>query len=309
MGRIDLAMRHSGEWRGLQGDQVGIDRYPCPRRYSRRLPHARRSERAVVRMRRRSISTRDPKGTGEFVSQNNGLACLCSNFIAQHPTDPNVLFSGLQEWHRADGVGADLDACQRWRWWLLLNQLEQAQPSARVHQRVGIAPRQVVHRTRGGRPCGASVGNDRNQLSACRTILQAQPAQTWWRSGLVSLCIYRITSRAIGSRRSPFLVGLRWVTHSHLHLPRQIVCSSGRRAAECFERIARKMHGRSRGSTTRPPRRSEYRALSPILRWTGPTRVAASMYVAFGDWDPSQGLAFQRDTLGSPQWHRRDRPP
>jgi hypothetical protein len=40
---------------------------------------------------------RDAKGTGEFVSQNNGLACLCSNFIAQHPTDPNILFSGLQD--------------------------------------------------------------------------------------------------------------------------------------------------------------------------------------------------------------------
>jgi hypothetical protein len=40
---------------------------------------------------------RDAKGSGEFVSQNNGLACLCSNFIAQHPTDPSVLFSGLQD--------------------------------------------------------------------------------------------------------------------------------------------------------------------------------------------------------------------
>lgn len=40
---------------------------------------------------------RDAKGTGEFASQNNGLACLCSNFIAQHPTDPNILFSGLQD--------------------------------------------------------------------------------------------------------------------------------------------------------------------------------------------------------------------
>jgi photosystem II stability/assembly factor-like uncharacterized protein len=40
---------------------------------------------------------RDPKGSGEFVSQNNGLACLCSNFIAQHPTDPNILFTGLQD--------------------------------------------------------------------------------------------------------------------------------------------------------------------------------------------------------------------
>ena len=37
------------------------------------------------------------RGTGQFVSQNNGLACLCCNFIGQHPTDPNVLFTGLQD--------------------------------------------------------------------------------------------------------------------------------------------------------------------------------------------------------------------
>ncbi|HEX2456196.1 MAG TPA: hypothetical protein VHI99_21020 [Vicinamibacterales bacterium] len=40
---------------------------------------------------------RDPSGTGEFASQNNGLSCLCSNFVAQHPTDPGVLFTGLQD--------------------------------------------------------------------------------------------------------------------------------------------------------------------------------------------------------------------
>jgi hypothetical protein len=40
---------------------------------------------------------RDPHGTGVFASQNNGLACLCSNFIAQHPTDPSLLFTGLQD--------------------------------------------------------------------------------------------------------------------------------------------------------------------------------------------------------------------
>lgn len=40
---------------------------------------------------------RDPRGSGEFASQNNGLSCLCSNFLAQHPTDPNVLFTGLQD--------------------------------------------------------------------------------------------------------------------------------------------------------------------------------------------------------------------
>jgi hypothetical protein len=40
---------------------------------------------------------RAPRASGEFASQNNGLACLCSNFIAQHPTDPNILFTGLQD--------------------------------------------------------------------------------------------------------------------------------------------------------------------------------------------------------------------
>jgi photosystem II stability/assembly factor-like uncharacterized protein len=40
---------------------------------------------------------RNPKGGGEFVSQNNGLACLCSNFLGQHPTDPNIVFTGLQD--------------------------------------------------------------------------------------------------------------------------------------------------------------------------------------------------------------------
>lgn len=40
---------------------------------------------------------RNPRGTGEFDSQNNGLACLCANFIAQHPTDPSILFTGLQD--------------------------------------------------------------------------------------------------------------------------------------------------------------------------------------------------------------------
>jgi hypothetical protein len=40
---------------------------------------------------------RDCKGAGEFSSQNNGLSSLCCNFIGQHPTDPNILFTGLQD--------------------------------------------------------------------------------------------------------------------------------------------------------------------------------------------------------------------
>ncbi|MCE7989078.1 MAG: hypothetical protein DYG89_48615 [Caldilinea sp. CFX5] len=40
---------------------------------------------------------RAPRGTGQFGSRNDGLACLCSNFLCQHPTDPNILFTGLQD--------------------------------------------------------------------------------------------------------------------------------------------------------------------------------------------------------------------
>ncbi len=40
---------------------------------------------------------RNPRASDNFASRNNGLACLCCNFIAQHPTDPGVLFSGLQD--------------------------------------------------------------------------------------------------------------------------------------------------------------------------------------------------------------------
>jgi len=40
---------------------------------------------------------RNPRDGGQFASQNNGLACLCTNFIAQHPNNPDVLFCGLQD--------------------------------------------------------------------------------------------------------------------------------------------------------------------------------------------------------------------
>ena len=40
---------------------------------------------------------RNPQGTGIFSARNNGLACLCPTFFAQHPTDPNILFCGLQD--------------------------------------------------------------------------------------------------------------------------------------------------------------------------------------------------------------------
>lgn len=40
---------------------------------------------------------RDPRGSSNFSSRNSGLACLCPNYFAQHPTDPNILFCGLQD--------------------------------------------------------------------------------------------------------------------------------------------------------------------------------------------------------------------
>jgi photosystem II stability/assembly factor-like uncharacterized protein len=40
---------------------------------------------------------RAPKTSDNFGSRNNGLACLCCTFFAQHPSDPNTLFCGLQD--------------------------------------------------------------------------------------------------------------------------------------------------------------------------------------------------------------------
>jgi hypothetical protein len=40
---------------------------------------------------------RAPRTSSNFAPRNNGLACLCTNFFAQHPTDPGVIFCGLQD--------------------------------------------------------------------------------------------------------------------------------------------------------------------------------------------------------------------
>lgn len=40
---------------------------------------------------------RNPRASDNFGNRNNGLACLCTNYFDQHPTDPNILFSGLQD--------------------------------------------------------------------------------------------------------------------------------------------------------------------------------------------------------------------
>lgn len=51
---------------------------------------------------------RNPTGVGEFAGLNNGLSCLCSNFISQHPTDPNIIFTGLQDNGTARTAGGPL---------------------------------------------------------------------------------------------------------------------------------------------------------------------------------------------------------
>jgi hypothetical protein len=40
---------------------------------------------------------RNPRGSDNFASRNNGLACLCPNFFSQDPTDPNIIICGLQD--------------------------------------------------------------------------------------------------------------------------------------------------------------------------------------------------------------------
>jgi hypothetical protein len=51
---------------------------------------------------------RDPGGAGEFAGVNAGLACLCSNFIAQHPTDPSCVLTGLQDNGTARTTGGSI---------------------------------------------------------------------------------------------------------------------------------------------------------------------------------------------------------
>src|SRR5258706_15142523 len=40
---------------------------------------------------------RDPRASDNFASRNDGLSCLCPNYFAQHPTDPSIIFCGLQD--------------------------------------------------------------------------------------------------------------------------------------------------------------------------------------------------------------------
>ncbi len=40
---------------------------------------------------------RAARTSDNFGSRNTGLACLCTTFFGQHPTDPNVIFCGLQD--------------------------------------------------------------------------------------------------------------------------------------------------------------------------------------------------------------------
>ncbi len=44
-------------------------------------------------------------GAGGFQSRNTGLGSLCTNFVGQHPTEPAVLYVGLQDNGTAKGTG------------------------------------------------------------------------------------------------------------------------------------------------------------------------------------------------------------
>jgi len=48
---------------------------------------------------------RNATGAGDFESRNTGLATLCANFVAQHPTEPAVMYIGLQDNGTAKSVG------------------------------------------------------------------------------------------------------------------------------------------------------------------------------------------------------------
>jgi photosystem II stability/assembly factor-like uncharacterized protein len=51
---------------------------------------------------------RAPRTSDNFAPRNNGLACLCPNFLAQHPTDPNIIFCGLQDNGTARTAGGSI---------------------------------------------------------------------------------------------------------------------------------------------------------------------------------------------------------
>ena len=51
---------------------------------------------------------RAPRTSSNFSARNNGLACLCTNFFAQHPTDPGILFCGLQDNGTARTAGGSI---------------------------------------------------------------------------------------------------------------------------------------------------------------------------------------------------------
>jgi hypothetical protein len=51
---------------------------------------------------------RDPRNSGIFKARNDGLSCLCSNFFAQHPTDPGILLCGFQDNGTARAAGGPI---------------------------------------------------------------------------------------------------------------------------------------------------------------------------------------------------------
>jgi hypothetical protein len=51
---------------------------------------------------------RHPRATGKFLARNHGLSCLCTNYFAQHPEDPGIIFCGLQDNGTARASGGSI---------------------------------------------------------------------------------------------------------------------------------------------------------------------------------------------------------
>ena len=53
----------------------------------------------------------DPVGTGSFEARNTGLSCLCTNYMGMSPSEPAIIYCGLQDNGTARYLGEEL-----WTW-------------------------------------------------------------------------------------------------------------------------------------------------------------------------------------------------
>ena len=174
---------------------------------------------------------RDPGGTGEFAGMNTGLSCLCSNFIAQHPTDPNILFTGLQDNGSARTPGGPM--------WTHVNSATAATASStgdptspHLRKRNGVSPDTAAPpRTRGPRR-GFPVATMTQPIVGTPFNLAAADAVWQWAQDRRFLSA---GFRAVVETERPMaLLAPLERTCSRWRSPRQIASSSARRRAGKF---------------------------------------------------------------------------